>query len=145
MLGFIVCTAKAKRGLDTDDETLREITETDAGETDIIINVADISYIFEAEETTVMQMISGSQIELTDTLDAIIQKIFDQDVSVNVHFIPVPKMSFYTNLGYNLSHYPVAEDNFVREISLPIFVDLTDEQIVIVVNAVVNAVKQVIG
>jgi dTDP-4-amino-4,6-dideoxygalactose transaminase len=39
----------------------------------------------------------------------------------------------------------VAEDNFVREISLPIFVDLTDEQIVIVVNAVVNAVKQVIG
>jgi len=48
MLGFIVCTAKAKRGLDTDDETLREITETDAGETDLII---------------------------TDTLDAIIQKI----------------------------------------------------------------------
>lgn len=75
MLGFIVCTAKAKRGLDTDDETLREITETDAGETDIIINVADISYIFEAEETTVMQMISGAQIELTDTLDEIIQKI----------------------------------------------------------------------
>jgi dTDP-4-amino-4,6-dideoxygalactose transaminase len=77
--------------------------------------------------------------------DAIIQKIFDQDVSVNVHFIPVPKMSFYTNLGYNLSHYPVAADNFIREISLPIFVDLTDEQIVIVVNAVVNAVNQVIG
>lgn len=75
MLGFIVCTAKAKRGLDTEDEKLREITETDAGETDIIINVADISYIFEAEETTVMQMISGAQIELTDTLDAIIQKI----------------------------------------------------------------------
>ncbi|MBI1837537.1 MAG: DegT/DnrJ/EryC1/StrS family aminotransferase [Flavobacteriia bacterium] len=76
--------------------------------------------------------------------DAIIQAIFDQDVSVNVHFIPVPKMSFYTNLGYQLDHYPVAEDNFKREISLPIFVDLTNEQINQVVNAVVNAVNKVV-
>lgn len=77
--------------------------------------------------------------------DDIIQAIFDQDVSVNVHFIPVPKMSFYVNLGYNLDNYPVAKDNFIREISLPVFVDLTKDQMQTVVNAVVRAVTKIIN
>lgn len=77
--------------------------------------------------------------------DAIIQEIFNQDVSVNVHFIPVPAMSFYKNLGYDVNNYPVTLDNFSREISLPVFYDLTDEQIQTVIKAVVNAVKQVVG
>ncbi|MES2590119.1 MAG: DegT/DnrJ/EryC1/StrS aminotransferase family protein [Bacteroidota bacterium] len=77
--------------------------------------------------------------------DAIIQEIFNQDVSVNVHFIPVPKMSFYTNLGYNLDNYPTTKDNFIREISLPVFVDLTQEQMQTVVNAVINSVKSVLN
>lgn len=77
--------------------------------------------------------------------DAIIQEIFNQDVSVNVHFIPVPAMSFYKNLGYDVNNYPVTLDNFSREISLPVFYDLTDEQIQTVIKAVVNAVNQIIG
>lgn len=77
--------------------------------------------------------------------DEIIQKIFDCDVSVNVHFIPVPKMSFYTDLGYRLEDYPVAEDNFKREISLPVFHDLTAEQMKTVVAAVISSVEKVIG
>lgn len=80
-----------------------------------------------------------------DQRDEIIQAIFDQDVSVNVHFIPVPKMSFYVNLGYNLDNYPTAKDNFEREISLPVFVDLTLEQMQTVVKAVVSAVEKVLN
>jgi dTDP-4-amino-4,6-dideoxygalactose transaminase len=76
--------------------------------------------------------------------DVIIQAIFDQDVSVNVHFIPVPKMSFYVNLGYNLNNYPTTKDNFEREISLPIFVDITQEQMNTVVNAVISSVEKVL-
>jgi dTDP-4-amino-4,6-dideoxygalactose transaminase len=57
--------------------------------------------------------------------DAIIKEIFDYDVSVNVHFIPVPSTTFYKNLGYNMVNYPVTQDNFSREISLPIYYDLT--------------------
>ncbi|MBL1231168.1 MAG: DegT/DnrJ/EryC1/StrS aminotransferase family protein [Vicingaceae bacterium] len=77
--------------------------------------------------------------------DAIIQEIFNQDVSVNVHFIPVPAMSFYVNLGYNIKNYPITLDNFSREISLPVFYDLTNEQIQTVIKAVVNAVNQIVG
>ncbi|HXP48921.1 MAG TPA: DegT/DnrJ/EryC1/StrS family aminotransferase, partial [Bacteroidia bacterium] len=77
--------------------------------------------------------------------DAIIQKIFDKDVSVNVHFIPLPMHSFYKNLGYKMSDYPVAYNNFSNEISLPVFYDLTDEQVKTVVDAVVKSVLEVIG
>jgi dTDP-4-amino-4,6-dideoxygalactose transaminase len=76
--------------------------------------------------------------------DAIMKEIFDCDVSVNVHFIPVPAMTFYKNLGYDLKNYPVTYDNFSREISLPVFYNLTEEQTQTVINAVINSVNKVV-
>ena len=77
--------------------------------------------------------------------NAIIQKIFDKDVSVNVHFKPLPLLSFYSVLGYEMKNYPVAFDNYSREFSLPVFVGLTDEMIEQVVVAVVNSVEEIIS
>ncbi|HTL81869.1 MAG TPA: DegT/DnrJ/EryC1/StrS aminotransferase family protein [Bacteroidia bacterium] len=77
--------------------------------------------------------------------DAIIQKIFDKDVSVNVHFIPVPMMSFYKKLGYDIKNYPVTYNNFSREISLPVYYDLSDARVKMVLEAVVTSVHEVIG
>ncbi|MBL0329969.1 MAG: DegT/DnrJ/EryC1/StrS aminotransferase family protein [Bacteroidetes bacterium] len=77
--------------------------------------------------------------------DAIIKEIFDCDVSVNVHFIPVPMMSFYKKQGYDIKNYPVTFDNYSREISLPVYVDLDDKKVKRVIDAVVNSVKKVIG
>ena len=77
--------------------------------------------------------------------DEIIKNIFDEDVSVNVHFIPVPMLSFYTNMGYNVTNYPVTWDNYSREISLPVFYELTDEQVKRVIMAVIKSVNLVIG
>lgn len=73
--------------------------------------------------------------------DVIMQEIFNKDVSVNVHFIPVPAMSFYKNMGYDVMNYKKTYDNFSREISLPVYYDLTDEQI----NTVINAVKEAVN
>jgi dTDP-4-amino-4,6-dideoxygalactose transaminase len=77
--------------------------------------------------------------------DAIMKEVFDQDVSVNVHFIPVPAMSYYKNLGYSLKNYPVTYDNFSREISLPVFYDMTEEQMKTVINAVISSVNKVLN
>src|SRR6218665_3526567 len=66
--------------------------------------------------------------------DAVMQHVFNADVSVNVHFIPVPAMSFYKKMGYNVADYKTTCDNFAREISLPVFYDLSDEQIHTVVK-----------
>lgn len=76
--------------------------------------------------------------------DAIMKGIFDCDVSVNVHFMPVPSTTYYKNLGYKMSDYPVTYDNFSREISLPVFYDLTNEQVQTVINAVINSVNKVL-
>jgi dTDP-4-amino-4,6-dideoxygalactose transaminase len=71
--------------------------------------------------------------------NAIIQNIFDQDVAVNVHFKPLPLLTYYKELGYKMEAYPMAFDNYSREISLPLYVDLTDEQLDLVVKAVIKA------
>ena len=68
--------------------------------------------------------------------DTIMQRIFEQEVSVNVHFIPLPMLTAYKNMGYNIADYPVSYDNYSREISLPVYYDLTDEQVQQVCNAV---------
>jgi dTDP-4-amino-4,6-dideoxygalactose transaminase len=77
--------------------------------------------------------------------DRIIQKIFDRKVSVNVHFIPLPMMTYYRNAGYRMNDFPVSYDCYSREISLPVYYDLTDEQVRTVANAVIHAVEDVIG
>ncbi|MEO8088592.1 MAG: DegT/DnrJ/EryC1/StrS family aminotransferase, partial [Bacteroidota bacterium] len=76
--------------------------------------------------------------------DEIIQKIFDKDVSVNVHFIPVPMMSFYKAMGYDIKNYPNTFKLYSNEISLPVFYDLTEEQVEQVIKAVIDSVQEVI-
>lgn len=73
----------------------------------------------------------------------IIRRINGKEVSVNVHFQPLPLLSFYSGLGYKMSDYPQAYDNYKCEISLPVYYDLTDEQLQTVVNAVKESVAEV--
>ncbi len=72
--------------------------------------------------------------------DRIMEEIFKREVSVNVHFVPLPLMSYYQNAGYRMEDFPVAYDNFSREITLPVFYDLSDDMVETVVNAVVESV-----
>ncbi len=75
--------------------------------------------------------------------DQIIDGIFKREVSVNVHFIPVPMMSYYSKQGHSIGDAPNAFINYANEISLPVYYDLSDEQIDTVVAAVVNSVEEV--
>jgi dTDP-4-amino-4,6-dideoxygalactose transaminase len=62
-----------------------------------------------------------------------------------VHFIPVPMMSFYKSLGYNINNYPIAFDNYSREISLPVYYTLDDEAVKSVLKAVISSVEKILG
>lgn len=77
--------------------------------------------------------------------DAIMQGIFDQDVSVNVHFQPLPILTAYKSRGYRMEDYPEAWNKYANEISLPVYFDLTDAQVQQVIAAVKHAVKAVLG
>jgi dTDP-4-amino-4,6-dideoxygalactose transaminase len=76
--------------------------------------------------------------------DRIIQEIFKREVAVNVHFVPLPMMSFYKDAGYRIKDFPVAYDNYSREITLPVYYDLTDEQVKTVIEAVTQSVNEII-
>jgi dTDP-4-amino-4,6-dideoxygalactose transaminase len=77
--------------------------------------------------------------------DAVIQEIFRREVSVNVHFVPLPMMTYYKNCGYHIADYPVAYDNYCRVITLPVYYDLTDEMVQTVIDAVGKSVVKIKG
>ena len=74
-----------------------------------------------------------------------IQKIFDKDVSVNVHYKPLPLLTAYSSRGYVMSDYPVAESLWKNEISLPVYYDLTDEQVQLVIQAVIKSYEETVN
>jgi len=76
--------------------------------------------------------------------DKIMEKIFAGGVSVNVHFIPLPMLSFYSGLGYKIEDYPKTYQNYACEISLPVYYTLSDEEVKTVCQTVLdNVLKQV--
>ncbi len=75
--------------------------------------------------------------------DSVIQKCQEAGVMVNVHFQPLPMFSVYKNLGYNIKDVPVSFRAYSSEISLPVFYDITEEQIKVVVSTVGRFVQAV--
>lgn len=75
----------------------------------------------------------------------IIEEIAKENVAVNVHFRPLPMMSWYVQQGYDIAGFPRSYKNYSQEISLPVYYDLTDEDVATVADAVVRAVNSVTG
>ncbi|MFA6201024.1 MAG: DegT/DnrJ/EryC1/StrS family aminotransferase [Bacteroidales bacterium] len=73
-----------------------------------------------------------------DQRDKLIQYMAEKDIATNVHYIPMPMLTLFKNLGYKIEDYPVAYDSYKREISLPIYPQLTDQQIDYIVKNLVE-------
>lgn len=71
--------------------------------------------------------------------DRMIDYIASQGVAVNVHFIPMPMLSLFATLGYKIEDYPQAYINYAREISLPIYPQMTNEMADFVAETVISA------
>jgi dTDP-4-amino-4,6-dideoxygalactose transaminase len=76
---------------------------------------------------------------------AIRRQVFEQlrkaDIGVNVHYIPVYKLPYYQEHGYKDVCCPNAEEFYSRAITLPLFADMTEEQ----VNYVAAQVVRIVG
>ena len=67
--------------------------------------------------------------------DEIIEKLKENGVGCSVHFIPIHKHTYYKNkYKYKNENYPVANKVFDESLSLPIYPDMTDEEIEFVIN-----------
>jgi dTDP-4-amino-4,6-dideoxygalactose transaminase len=76
--------------------------------------------------------------------DKIIELISKKGVAVNVHFQPLPLLSLFKEKGFSINNYPIAYNNYKGEISLPIYPQLNNEQLLYIVNMVSNSIEMVI-
>lgn len=128
-----------QENLERRKEIFRQYDEAFKGET-----WADCPVSFTAERESSYHLyllrINGLNEEQRDRM---MQEIFDQDVSVNVHFQPLPILSAYKNLGYKMKDYPVVWAKYQNEITLPVYFNLSDSDVQTVISAVKEAYKRV--
>ena len=74
-----------------------------------------------------------------------IDEIAKSEVAVNVHFLPMPMLSFFKSMGYDIKDYPQAYQNFKSEISLPIYPQLDSEKLNFIIETVKAAYATVIA
>lgn len=74
-----------------------------------------------------------------------IEHIMNAGVSVNVHFIPLPQLTVFKEKGYQIKDYPNAYKNYACEISLPIYVQLSDDDCAYVAQQVEKAYMDVVS
>lgn len=74
----------------------------------------------------------------------IIVKMAEQGVACNVHYKPLPMMTAYKNLGFDIKDYPNAYKRFENEITLPLHTKLTDEEVEYVIEKYSEIMKEYI-
>ena len=72
----------------------------------------------------------------------IIVKMAEAGIACNVHYKPLPMMTAYINLGFDIKDYPNAYAQFENEITLPLHTCLKDEEIEYVIASYVRIVKE---
>lgn len=71
----------------------------------------------------------------------VIEKMAEQDVACNVHYKPLPMMTAYKALGFDIANYPNAFHLFENEITLPLHTCMTDEMQEYVIKNFIEIVK----
>ena len=72
----------------------------------------------------------------------VIAKMAEVEIATNVHYKPLPMMTAYKNLGFDIKDFPNAYHMFENEITLPLYTRLTDEQIEFVISTFRKIVKE---
>lgn len=75
----------------------------------------------------------------------IICEIAKKGVATNVHYKPLPMMTAYKKLGFDIVDYPNAYHQYINEVTLPLHTRLTDDDIEYIIESVKAAIKQVKG
>lgn len=72
----------------------------------------------------------------------IIVKMAEAGIACNVHYKPLPMMTAYINLGFDIKDYPNSYEQFKNEITLPLHTCLTDEDVEYVIENYTRIVKE---
>lgn len=72
----------------------------------------------------------------------VISKMAERGIACNVHYKPLPMMTAYKNLGFDISDYPNAYAQYENEVTLPLHTRLTDEDVEYVISNFVEIITQ---
>ena len=71
----------------------------------------------------------------------IIVQMAERGIATNVHYKPLPMMTAYKNLGFDIADFPNAYAHFANEITLPLHTRLTDEEINYIIEQYTDILK----
>ena len=71
----------------------------------------------------------------------VIVKMAERGIACNVHYKPLPMMTAYKALGFDIKDFPNAYNLFVNEVTLPLHTRLTDEDVDYVISNYVDIIK----
>lgn len=72
----------------------------------------------------------------------VIEQMAERDIATNVHYKPLPMMTAYKALGFDIKNYPNAFHLFENEITLPLNTKMTDEMVEYVISNFVDIVSK---
>lgn len=77
-----------------------------------------------------------------DYRNEVIVRMAERGIACNVHYKPLPMMTAYKALGFNIKDYPNAYNLYRNEITLPLHTRLADEDVEYVINNFVEIIKE---
>ncbi len=84
--------------------------------------------------------VPGADVEKRNRM---IMAMAERGVATNVHYKPLPMMTAYKNLGFDIQNYPNAYHQYENEISLPLHTRLTDEDVEYVITCMKEVLEEV--
>ena len=76
--------------------------------------------------------------------DELISRLASLDIGVNVHYIPLPMLSYFKSIGLDIKDFPSSYNLYKNEISLPIYNDLSIESVEYVCEKLIEIVNEII-
>lgn len=71
----------------------------------------------------------------------IIEKMAEKGIACNVHYKPLPMLTAYKNLGFDISDYPNAYNMYYNEITLPLYSSLKDDVVRYIIDSYISVLK----
>ena len=76
-----------------------------------------------------------------EDVNKVIEQMAERQIACNVHYKPLPMMTAYKALGFDIKNYPNAYHLFENEVTLPLHTCLTDEDVEYVISNFVYIIK----
>lgn len=78
----------------------------------------------------------------TEQRNKIIEEMAEKGIACNVHYKPLPLLTAYKNLGFEIKDYPNAYNHYKNEITLPLHTKLSDEEVDYIIESFCEIVKK---